>query len=360
MSFKDILIVGPTSSGKTDLAGSIAGFCDLPICNCDAVQIYKDLDVLTNKPQFLYSKDTSFGPISYSSVLDKVNPEKWKDFTFKVIEQGVKSGLNFVEFDNEILFFDLLEQYELFNTNIEQGGKLSQNFLFNQKNPLNQYSLSDWKADLSSIVENLGITSKIVVGGTIYYAYHYLFGTEFGEYDPESNEKMIELRNELQEESLENLINFLTEKDPESLNFVDTRNKQRVIKAVEFIKRSGEKFSKHYFKKTNILSDFLVIMIIPKVKEKYYQKLDQIVEDRFNEKAREEIEFLIQKYGSEVEPWLQKVSYEYKFALEWFKGERSKEVILQELKFAERHYAKRQMAFMRKMEKDLLKIRKKS
>lgn len=44
-----IVIFGPTGSGKTDVAVSLAKHFDAPIINADAFQIYKDMDIGTNK-----------------------------------------------------------------------------------------------------------------------------------------------------------------------------------------------------------------------------------------------------------------------------------------------------------------------
>ena len=43
-------IVGPTASGKSDLAIQIATLCDAEIVGADAFQIYAGLDALTAKP----------------------------------------------------------------------------------------------------------------------------------------------------------------------------------------------------------------------------------------------------------------------------------------------------------------------
>lgn len=43
------IIVGPTASGKTNAANKLAEFLDCPIVNADAYQIYKDMDIGTNK-----------------------------------------------------------------------------------------------------------------------------------------------------------------------------------------------------------------------------------------------------------------------------------------------------------------------
>ena len=44
-----IVIVGPTGSGKTEIALKLADFCHAPIINADAFQIYQEMDIGTAK-----------------------------------------------------------------------------------------------------------------------------------------------------------------------------------------------------------------------------------------------------------------------------------------------------------------------
>lgn len=70
------VVVGPTAAGKTEIALKISDMKNAPIINGDAFQIYKDMDVGTNK----ISKDDPHYPKHY--LLDLVSPEE----TFSVKE----------------------------------------------------------------------------------------------------------------------------------------------------------------------------------------------------------------------------------------------------------------------------------
>ena len=51
MSQRDILIIfGTTASGKSYIANKVADKNDAAIINSDSLQIYKDLNVLTDRP----------------------------------------------------------------------------------------------------------------------------------------------------------------------------------------------------------------------------------------------------------------------------------------------------------------------
>lgn len=45
------MIIGPTASGKTALAIAVAKKLDAEIVSADSIQVYKDLDIGSAKPQ---------------------------------------------------------------------------------------------------------------------------------------------------------------------------------------------------------------------------------------------------------------------------------------------------------------------
>ena len=47
---KPIFIVGPTCSGKNDYAYDLSNFFDIEIINADSIQVYKQLKILSNRP----------------------------------------------------------------------------------------------------------------------------------------------------------------------------------------------------------------------------------------------------------------------------------------------------------------------
>ena len=46
---KVIIIIGPTAVGKTKLGVEVAKKCNGEIISMDSMQVYKELDILTNK-----------------------------------------------------------------------------------------------------------------------------------------------------------------------------------------------------------------------------------------------------------------------------------------------------------------------
>lgn len=64
------VIIGPTASGKTSTANKLAEFLDAPIINGDAFQIYKEMNIGTNK---ILSNDPNY---KRYMLLDIVSPEE--------------------------------------------------------------------------------------------------------------------------------------------------------------------------------------------------------------------------------------------------------------------------------------------
>ena len=53
---KVILLAGPTASGKSKLAIKLAEYFNGEIINADSMQIYKEISILTSKPESLDTK----------------------------------------------------------------------------------------------------------------------------------------------------------------------------------------------------------------------------------------------------------------------------------------------------------------
>lgn len=361
---KNIIILGSTNTGKTTLANLIAAKLSIPVFNCDSVQIYKQLDRLTSKPEFIRQENEN-GELKSTILLNNnIDLSKYENIEFNYIR--VKNGQKLYDkTSNHIEFFSKLAQLELIENSTNIQNKEVQNYLFDIKKPGESYSTIDFNKDVERISSKLGLESKIIVGGTIYYAQNFIL------HDPEPLVQNPEYKIDKNLEDLEiaKLQNILHEKDPEAMKIVDIKNKRRLISALSYIESTGIKYSDNYYKKKELLDDFLLIILKPKDRESYYLTLDRTIEQRLNKNSLNEVGSIVLEYGQEVIPWLQKVSYEYKYFLDILniykteKGDikdlqiflKKSEVkkIVQELKFKEHQYAKRQMTFLRKLVKEL-------
>ena len=180
-SIKIIAIVGPTASGKSDLAAHIAQKINGEIISVDSRQVYKGMDIGTGKVP-ITSKLLSRGKMEY-------------------MYMGIPHwGLDIA-------------------------------------NPKSQYSVTKFqKYAKKKIIE---ITKRgnfpILCGGTAHWMDAVVFEQQFPQVPP--NPK---LRKQLEGKTTEHLFKQLEEVDPGTAKRVDQKNPRRLIRAIEIITATGE------------------------------------------------------------------------------------------------------------------------
>ena len=87
------VIVGPTASGKSDVAHKLAGTLNCDLINCDAFQIYKGMNIGTNK---VSSKDKIY---SKYHLLDIVTPDK--SFSVKEYQDMFRETISHYDINKE-------------------------------------------------------------------------------------------------------------------------------------------------------------------------------------------------------------------------------------------------------------------
>lgn len=80
-------IVGPTATGKSELAADVAREVGAEIVNADAFQIYRGLDLLTAKPDAATLAKAPHYLIGTMPILDEMNAEKFRREALRVIEE---------------------------------------------------------------------------------------------------------------------------------------------------------------------------------------------------------------------------------------------------------------------------------
>jgi len=84
---KIILIAGPTSSGKSNLAIKLAQFFGGEIINADSMQIYKEISILTSKPSLEDKKNVNHHLYGFNSVREKFSTGHWLEMALIKIEE---------------------------------------------------------------------------------------------------------------------------------------------------------------------------------------------------------------------------------------------------------------------------------
>ncbi|HSX24598.1 MAG TPA: tRNA (adenosine(37)-N6)-dimethylallyltransferase MiaA [Candidatus Andersenbacteria bacterium] len=184
-SKSNIVVLGPTASGKTAYAISLAKQLNGAIISADSRQVYAGMNIGTAKPQEAFS-DIPHSPAT---------PD---------IIYGVPHYLLTIASSNS------------------------------------SYTLSDWLRDAAIALEEIKKSKKIpiITGGTMLYIDALVDG-----YDVPNIEPNPELRKALEQQSPEILYKKLQELDPVACTFIEPHNTRRIIRALEVIDATGEKFS---------------------------------------------------------------------------------------------------------------------
>jgi len=175
---KILAILGPTASGKTGLAIALAKEFDGEIVNADSRQVYKRMSIGTAKPKGI-----------------------WIDGRYLV--EGVP------------------------------------HYLMDIVDPDQEFNLSHFKGEALKTIDIILKKGKlpIMVGGTGLYFWALIDNLDIPQFAPNS-----QLRAQLENESLDRLVEMLKEKDPATAQVIDLKNPRRVSRALEVVLQSGESF----------------------------------------------------------------------------------------------------------------------
>jgi tRNA dimethylallyltransferase len=84
---RTFFIVGPTATGKSELAADVAGEIDAEIVSADAFQIYRGLDLLTAKPDISTLAKAPHHLIGTTPLHEEMNAEKYRRAASRAIEE---------------------------------------------------------------------------------------------------------------------------------------------------------------------------------------------------------------------------------------------------------------------------------
>jgi len=193
-----------------------------------------------------------------------------------------------------------------------------EHLLFDIKNPLEEYSVSDYQMDLRKLLEEYKDRNIILVGGTGLYITAGLYDYEFSEMN----------NNDYSEYSNEELYNMCKEID-NNIN-IHVNNRRRLE---NFLNRS-----KKINKEPKLLYDVKFIGLTTS-REVLYEKINNRVDEMFDEGLLTEVKSLYDKYG---DVRILNSAIGYKEVIKYLKGEITLEESIELIKKNSRHYAKRQ------------------
>lgn len=219
--------------------------------------------------------------------------------------------------------------------------------LINIKEPGEKYNVNAFKDDFYRAFENISLRRRLAIlcGGTGMYIHSILQNHAYTAVP--GNE---ELRSELAVYDIEALRLRLATYPPQYTSHADLSSAKRLSRAIEVAEYL------QYNDLDPVIRPHLNPLIIGLTGgvEERRERIRKRLNERFNEGLIEEVRGLLQHGVPEVV--LLSYGLEYKFVTEYLQKKDSLEDLKENLYIAIRQFAKRQMTFFRKMEKDGVQI----
>lgn len=301
-----IIILGPTASGKSEVALKLAKKNKGEIISADSRQIYKEMNIGTAKP-FLVQK-------SKNKTLPHILPLQ--------IGGGDKEGVAKLK---PILIQKI------------------PHYLIDIIKPDDNFSVAEYKELAIKIIHDIQNRGKIpiLVGGTGLYISSIVDNIEIPKVKPN-----LKLRKKLEKTSPAVLLKQLKKLDSATFKTIDKKNIRRIIRALEVTISTGKPFSAQRAKGAPLFNILQIGLDMPR--EKLYKKIDQRIEKMIKAGLIQETKRLTKKYSWRL-PSMSGIGY--KEIGMYLRGEiplkRAKELI----KFATHAYARRQMTWFRRNKK---------
>lgn len=292
-----VFIVGPTASGKTDLAVKIGQTVNSQLINADSRQVYKRLDIISGKD---ITPNSQFFDLS-------------EKFSFKTYSIG----------------YYLLQEIPL--------------YLLDVVEPTYEFSVHDYVKLAPTVIEYVEKQNSvpIIVGGSGFYIKALLDGIET--VDIPQNKELRESLDKLSVEELQELLKQENREKLDKMNNSDRNNKRRLVRAIEISKHVGVQPLEgvepliHYEK---------LVIGLAGDREFIKSRIDARVEKRVEQGALKEAEGLFKNYESLSDQV--KTGSGYQGLFEYLNGNCSLEQAIQNWKYAEYSIAKKQMTWFKK------------
>lgn len=282
--FKVVVILGPTSSGKSDIAIKIAKDFNGEVISADSRQVFRDMNLGTGK-----------------------------------IEGSWKKKYNKKVFVSEKVVHHLLDF----------------------RSPRGEYNVSQFKKSCEKLLTEICRRGKlpIICGGTGFWISAVVDNVQFPPVKP--NKK---LRNQLSKKSNEQLLDILKQKDPTRSKSIDKNNKIRLIRAIEISEKLGKvpkmrRETNHKYQFMQVGIDWPQDILDRKIKKR--------LETRWTAGMIKEVIFLKNNYGLSWKK-IQSFGLGYFWIPEYLQGNVDKQEMKERVFRAERGYAKKQRTWFKR------------
>lgn len=282
-------IIGPTASGKSNLALSLANALKSEIISLDSMQIYKRLDIGTAK---VSRAERQLIKHHFIDLLEPTQTYSIADFLsdYKQLTHELKSrAMNFILAGGSLQYFLALYREDDYSESIQEDS-----------------------------------------------TYRLMLQNEYQAYAKESSDNKhnpVYLK--------------LCALDPERASMLHPNDMKRIIRALE-ICQSGSKASQQDPRRLEVKNnEKYAIFAYTWDRTKLYQRINERVDLMLKDGLLDEAKWVFAKRSELSNSCLQAIAYKEFFP--YFKGECSLEIAVTQLKLNSRHYAKRQLSIMRKL-----------
>jgi tRNA dimethylallyltransferase len=317
---KIIVILGPTASGKSDIAIKLAKKFNGEIISADSRQIYREMDISTGKVD-----------------ADKIVPHS--------PTPSPARGRGWLEEPGEGNFYS----------------KGIPHYMIDIISPKTKFSAAQFKKKVDKIIPAILKRGKnpIICGGTGFWIKAIVDNMTYPEVRPDWK-----LRNKLRNKKAQDLFRMLKKLDPQRAKSIDKNNKVRLIRAIEICGSIGkvpalscncernEAISRlpqslRSFAMTNKYEFLQIGISLPK--EKLQKNIKKRLKQRFEAGMIEEVKKL-KKQGLSWKK-IQSFGLGYFWIPLYLQNKLSYEKLFENVYSAEKDYAKRQMTWFKKDER---------
>ena len=283
-----LVIVGPTASGKSELAVKLAKRFHGEIISADSRQIYKGMDIGTGKVTGRWTTPS--------------HPKRSKEYL------------------KPIFIYKSIPHH-----------------LIDFQNPKYQYSVARFQKDAKKIITDITKRKKlpIICGGSM----HWIDAVVYNQNLPEVKASP-KLRAKLEKQSVTVLFNRLSRLDPVRASNIDKFNKRRIIRALEIVITTGKPVPLLTTRNSQLKTLFIGITL---PQQSLYKKIDLRLKQRLKQGMLKEVNKL-HKNGLSWKR-IQEFGLEYKSCALYLQKKITYDEMLMQLSYAIKHYSKRQLTW---------------
>lgn len=228
----------------------------------------------------------------------------------------------------------------------EMGG--IPHYLIDELEPEEDFNVVRFQQLSKHYMEQIYAKNKIpiLVGGTGFYIQAVLNDIDFTE-NENDNAYRSYLEQTAEEKGAEFLHRMLAEADPQSAEAIHPNNIKRVIRALEYLKQTGDKISSHNEEQRKRQSPYsFCYFVLNKDRAKLYETINRRVDKMLGDGLVDEVKSLAAKGYTRDLVSMQGLGY--KEILAYLEGEITLDEAVELLKRDTRHFAKRQLTWFKR------------